>query len=52
MRPDSPRVFDEWPNNAYISTRVLEGNPESLTSAPVRVRRRLRLNRQATVSLE
>src|SRR5260370_32127656 len=52
MRPDSPRVFDEWPNNAYISTRVLEGNPESLTSAPVRVRRRLGLNRQATVSLE
>src|SRR6266436_5571102 len=52
MRPDSPRVFDEWLNNAYISTRVVEGNPESLTSAPIRLRRRLRLNRQATVSLE
>src|SRR5689334_12770765 len=52
MRPDSPRVFDEWPDNAYISTRVLEGNPESLTSAPIRLRRQLRLNRQATVSLE
>src|ERR1700757_3352182 len=52
MRPDSPRVFDEWPNNAYISTRVLEGNPESLTSAPIRLRRQLRLNRQATISLE
>src|SRR6516165_8717040 len=52
MRPDSPRVFDEWPNNAYISTRVVEGNPESLTSAPIRLRRQLRLNRQATVSLE
>src|SRR4029077_20878685 len=24
MRPDSPGVFDEWPNNAYISTRVVE----------------------------
>src|SRR5262249_47789108 len=34
MRPDSPRVFDEWPSNAYLSTRVVEGNPESLTSAP------------------
>ena len=20
MRPDSPRVFDDWPSNAYIST--------------------------------
>src|SRR5262249_51710811 len=52
MRPDSPRVFDEWPSNAYLSTRVVEGSPESLTSAPIRLRRRLRLNRQATVSLE
>ena len=52
MRADSPRVFDEWPNNAYISTTVVEGNPESLSTAPIRLRRRLRLNRQATVSLE
>src|SRR5262249_59402738 len=22
MRPDSPRVFDEWPNNAYITISV------------------------------
>ena len=52
MRPDSPRVFDEWPSNAYISTSVVEGNPETLASAPIRLRRRLRMNRQATVSLE
>ncbi|HEY1364823.1 MAG TPA: xanthine dehydrogenase family protein molybdopterin-binding subunit [Xanthobacteraceae bacterium] len=52
MRSDSPRVFDDWPGNAYISTSVTEGNPETLASAPVRLRRRLRLNRQATVSLE
>jgi aerobic carbon-monoxide dehydrogenase large subunit len=52
MRPDSPRVFDEWPSNAYITTSVIEGNPEALANAPVRLRRRLRLNRQATVSLE
>src|SRR5262245_17215309 len=52
MRPDSPRVFDEWPNNAYISATVIEGNPGSLISAPIRLRRLLRLNRQATVSLE
>ena len=52
MRADSPRVFDEWPSNAYISTSVNEGNPETLAAAPIRLRRRLRLNRQATVSLE
>src|SRR5215475_861866 len=44
--------FDEWPNNAYISTSVVEGKPEMLASAPIRLRRQLRLNRQATVSLE
>jgi carbon-monoxide dehydrogenase large subunit len=49
---DGPRVFDEWPNNCYISTTLVEGNPDLLASAPVRVRRRLRMNRQATVSLE
>ena len=52
MRADSPRVFDEWPSNAYISTSVNEGNPETLAAASIRLRRRLRLNRQATVSLE
>src|SRR5262245_59223221 len=50
MRPDSPRIFDEWPSNAYITTAVVEGDPASLSSAPIRLRRRLRLNRQATVS--
>jgi carbon-monoxide dehydrogenase large subunit len=52
MRPDSPRVFDEWPSNAYISISVSEGHPETLATAPIRLRRRLRVNRQATVSLE
>ncbi len=52
MRADSPRVFDEWPSNAYISTSVVEGDPEKLAAAPLRLRRRLRLNRQVTVSLE
>ena len=52
MRANSPRVFDEWPNNAYISTSVVEGNPDSLSAAPISLRRKLRLNRQATVSLE
>jgi aerobic carbon-monoxide dehydrogenase large subunit len=52
LRPTSPRVHDDWPNNAYISTSVVEGNPDSLISAPIRIRRRLRVNRQASVPLE
>ena len=52
MRGDSQRVFDEWPSNAYISTSVVEGDPSILAAAPVRLHRRLRLNRQATVSME
>ena len=53
MRAGSPRVFDDWPNNAYISTSVVnEGDPTTLAAAPVRLRRQFRMNRQATVSLE
>jgi carbon-monoxide dehydrogenase large subunit len=52
MRPGSPRLFEAWPDNAYISTTVTEGDPSSLASAPLRLRRQLRMNRQATVSLE
>jgi aerobic carbon-monoxide dehydrogenase large subunit len=52
MRGDSPRVFDEWPGNAYISTSVVEGDATILAAAPVRLHRRLRLNRQVSVSME
>ncbi len=52
MRPDSPRVFDHWSDNAYITSTVVEGNPQSLASAPLRIRRQFRMNRQATVPLE
>lgn len=52
MRSDSPRVFDSWPDNAYISTIVNEGDPSLLASAPIRLHRQLKMNRQATVSLE
>jgi len=52
LRADSPRVFDEWPSNAYLSISVTEGDPAILASAPIRLHRRLRLNRQATVSME
>jgi aerobic carbon-monoxide dehydrogenase large subunit len=52
MQPGSPRVFDHWADNAYITSNVVEGNPQVLTAAPVRVRRQFRMNRQATVPLE
>src|ERR1700730_8407271 len=52
MRPGSPRLFESWPDNAYISTTVSEGDPSALACAPLRLRRQLRMNRQATVSLE
>jgi carbon-monoxide dehydrogenase large subunit len=52
MRPGSPRVFDNWPDNAFIASAVNEGDPISLAAAPVRLRRQFRMNRQATVSLE
>jgi carbon-monoxide dehydrogenase large subunit len=52
MRPDSARVFDNWPDNAYITSAVREGEPDTLASAPIRLRRQFRMNRQATVPLE
>ncbi len=52
MKPGSPKVFENWPDNAYIASAVNEGDPATLAAAPVRLRRQLRMNRQATVSLE
>ena len=52
MQPGSPRVFDNWPDNAFIASAVIEGDPASLAAAPIRLRRQFRMNRQATVSLE
>ena len=51
MKPGSPRLFDSWPDNAFITSSVFEGDP-ALAQAPIRIRRQLRMNRQATVSLE
>ncbi|MGQ7791356.1 xanthine dehydrogenase family protein molybdopterin-binding subunit [Faunimonas sp. B44] len=52
MRPGSARLFDQWPDNAFIRSRVVEGDPGTLVDAPLRLRRRFRMNRQATVHLE
>jgi carbon-monoxide dehydrogenase large subunit len=52
MKPASPRVFDHWPDNAFITSNVTTGEPSTLAEAPLRLRRQFRMNRQATVSLE
>jgi carbon-monoxide dehydrogenase large subunit len=52
MRPGSAKLFDSWPDNAFIASTVTEGQPASLAAAPIRLRRQLRMNRQATVPLE
>jgi carbon-monoxide dehydrogenase large subunit len=52
MRPGSPRVFESWPDNAFITSTVNAGDASSLASAPIRLRRQFRMNRQATVALE
>lgn len=52
MRPGSPRVFDNWPDNGFIASAVNEGSPITVAAAPIRLHRQFRMNRQATVSLE
>jgi carbon-monoxide dehydrogenase large subunit len=52
MRPGSPRLFDSWPDNAFIASSVVAGDAQALASAPIRLRRQFRTHRQATVSLE
>lgn len=52
MQVSSPRVFDHWPDNAYITSTVHEGDPAIAAGAVVKLRRQFRMNRQATVSLE
>jgi carbon-monoxide dehydrogenase large subunit len=52
MRVGSQRLFESWPDNAYIASTVAEGDPIVIQSAPIRLRRQFRMNRQATISLE
>jgi carbon-monoxide dehydrogenase large subunit len=52
MKPNSARLFDAWPDNAFITSTVTEGDAGFISSAPIRLRRQLKMNRQATVSLE
>jgi carbon-monoxide dehydrogenase large subunit len=52
MKPGSPRLFESWADNAFITSAVNEGDPQVLANAPVRLRRQFKMARHATVSLE
>jgi carbon-monoxide dehydrogenase large subunit len=52
MKPGSPRLFDSWSDNAFITSAVNAGDAQVLASAPVRLRRTFKMARHATVSLE
>ena len=52
MDAGAPRLFDHWPDNAYIKATIEEGDIASVANAPLKLHRRFRMNRQATVSLE
>jgi carbon-monoxide dehydrogenase large subunit len=52
MKAKSARLFDAWPDNAFITSTVTEGDAGFIGNAPIRLHRQLKMNRQATVSLE
>ena len=52
MRAGSPRLFEQWPDNAYITATVSEGDLTALSGSAIKLRRQFRMNRQATISLE
>ncbi len=52
MSPTSARLFEGWPDNAYITRTIGAGEIPLMKDAPVRLHRKFRMNRQATVSLE
>jgi len=53
MAADSPKLYDHWPDNAFITSGANGGDMAAgLAQATHRITRRLRMNRQATVPLE
>ncbi|WP_431284330.1 xanthine dehydrogenase family protein molybdopterin-binding subunit [Humitalea sp. 24SJ18S-53] len=53
MAAGSPRVHEHWPDNAFIVSGATGGDlAAGVAQSTVRVTRRLRMNRQATVPLE
>ncbi|MDR7537574.1 MAG: xanthine dehydrogenase family protein molybdopterin-binding subunit [Armatimonadota bacterium] len=53
MQPDSPRLYDQWPDNVVLHQTFQAGDPDALLGqAPVVVRKRFRSNRHTAVPLE
>lgn len=52
MAEDSPLIHDGFPNNSFIDALISEGDLDTVLEAPVKVRRQLKMNRQATNPLE
>lgn len=52
MSPGSARLFDGWHDNAFIARTISAGDMTLFDSAPMSLKRRFRMNRHATVSLE
>ena len=48
MRPGSARVYDHWPDGAFMASTVAAGDIAAIAArAPVQVRRQFKMNRQA-----
>ena len=52
MQPGTQRLFDHWADNAFMTSTIAEGDLARAAAAPIRLQRRFRMNRQATVTLE
>lgn len=53
MRPESPRVYEHWPDGAFIASSVTAGDVSSARAKAARsINRRFKMNRQACNSLE
>src|SRR5262249_40910051 len=53
LKPETVKLHDDWPDNAYIHNTVNTGDIDAVAkTAAFKVRRRLRMNRQPSVSLE
>ncbi len=52
MQPGAQRLFENWADNAFIASTISEGDIARAAAAPVRLRRKFRMNRQATITLE
>lgn len=52
LEDGAPKLHEEWPDNSFVDATISEGDIASVADAPVKIRRRLKMNRQATNPLE